>query len=169
MVIDRAVSISEYSAQTDGDTAMGLGFGRYKNKAGYCAAVLEVRATEVLSVPRMWLVADVGEAIDPDGVLAQLEGGAIQTLSWCLKEEGPIVNGAPHVPDWEHYPILRFSEVPEIVAVLMGPQDAPPLGAGEIAQGPVAGALACAVRRIFGLDSLRMPLTPDGIAKMLLQ
>jgi CO/xanthine dehydrogenase Mo-binding subunit len=167
-VIKRVVQMSGFSSETDGTTAMGLGFSRYKNKAGYCAAVIEVNATDRLVVPRLWVAADVGEAIDPDGVLVQIEGGAIQTLSWSLKEEVPIVNGAADLLDWEHYPILRFSELPEITVELIGPQEAPPLGAGEITQGPVAGALACAVRRLFRFDKIRMPLTADGIAKMLL-
>ncbi|WP_163269489.1 molybdopterin cofactor-binding domain-containing protein [Chelativorans alearense] len=163
-VIEKACEISAFTTDTDGETAMGLGFARYKNKAGYCAVVVKVSAGEMLAVPRLWAAADVGEVIDREGVLGQVEGGAIQALSWSLKEEVPIVGGAPDVPDWEHYPILRFSEIPEIEVVLTGDPRDPPLGAGEIAQGPVAGALAAAVRRLFGLDSLRVPLTPEGLA-----
>ncbi|WP_169052722.1 molybdopterin cofactor-binding domain-containing protein [Pseudooceanicola onchidii] len=167
-VIRRVVDLSGFATETDGDSAMGLGFARYKNKAGYCAVVLEVMAGESLSVPRLWAVADVGEAIDPDGVVAQIEGGAIQALSWSLKEEVPIIGGAPAVSDWESYPILRFSEIPEIKVALIGDPASPPLGAGEIAQGPVAAALATAVRRLFGLSSISVPLTPDALARQII-
>lgn len=166
--IERAVAVSGFTTETDGECAMGLGFARYKNKAGYCAVVLKVEAGECLRVPQLWAVADVGEAVDPDGVVAQIEGGAIQALSWSLKEEVRIVGGAPAVPDWDSYPILRFSEVPEIDVTLIGAPSDPPLGAGEIAQGPVAAALATAVRRLFGLSSVTVPLTPDGLARQIL-
>ncbi|WP_265516816.1 molybdopterin cofactor-binding domain-containing protein [Nitratireductor luteus] len=167
-VVEKARDMSGFTTDTDGETAKGLGFARYKNKAGYCAVVVEVSAGESLIVPRLWAAADVGEVIDREGVLGQVEGGAIQSLSWSLKEEVPIIGGAPDVPDWEHYPILRFSEIPVIEVALTGDPRDPPLGAGEIAQGPVAGALAAAVRRLFGLDSLRVPLTPEGLAGQML-
>ena len=166
-VIERVVALSGFTPEPGDDNAMGLGFARYKNKAGYCAVVVRIEAGELLRVPRLWAVADVGEAIDADGVIAQVEGGAIQALSWMLKEEAPIRGGAPAARDWEAYPILRFSEIPEIEVALLGTPADPPLGAGEIAQGPVAGAVATAVRRLFGLDHLASPLTPDRINALL--
>ena len=166
-VIERVVALSGFTPEPGDDNAMGLGFARYKNKAGYCAVVVRIEAGELLRVPRLWAVADVGEAIDADGAIAQVEGGAIQALSWMLKEEAPIRGGAPAARDWEAYPILRFSEIPEIEVALLGTPADPPLGAGEIAQGPVAGAVATAVRRLFGLDHLASPLTPDRINALL--
>src|SRR5436189_1598393 len=87
----------------------GIAFARYKNIGSYCAVLAEVEAGEVLRVKRLVVAADVGLAINPDGVANQLEGGAIQATSWTLKEEGRI--GAV---SWEDYPILRFSEVPAV-------------------------------------------------------
>ena len=64
----------------------GLGFARYKNMGAYCAAVAEIESADDIRVQKLTLAADVGEAINPDGVLNQLEGGAIQATSWALKE-----------------------------------------------------------------------------------
>src|SRR5262249_56900871 len=116
----------------------GIGFARYKNIGAYCAVLAEVEAGEVLRVRRLVVAADVGLAINPDGVANQLEGGAIQATSWTLKEEGRV--GAV---SWEDYPILRFSEAPA-VEVRLVKSDAPSLGAGEAAQGPTAAAIATA-------------------------
>src|SRR5438046_3766017 len=64
----------------------GLGFARYKNTGAYCAVVAEVEGAEDVSVKRLTIAVDVGEAINPDGVINQIEGGAIQATSRVLKE-----------------------------------------------------------------------------------
>ena len=64
----------------------GVGFARYKNTGAYCAVVAEIEGAEDIRVRRLTLAVDVGEAINPDGVINQIEGGAIQATSWVLKE-----------------------------------------------------------------------------------
>ena len=137
----------------------GVGFARYKNIGAYCAVLAEVEAGEVLRVKRLLVAADVGLAINPDGVANQLEGGAIQATSWTLKEEGRV--GAV---SWEDYPILRFSEVPA-VEVRLVKNDSPSLGAGEAAQGPTAAAIANALHDALGVRVRDLPLTPERIVK----
>ena len=137
----------------------GVGFARYKNIGAYCAVLAEVEAGEVLRVNRLFVAADVGLAINPDGVANQLEGGAIQATSWTLKEEGRV--GAV---SWDDYPILRFSEVPA-VEVRLVKSEAPSLGAGEAAQGPTAAAIANALHDALGVRVRDLPLTPERIVR----
>jgi CO/xanthine dehydrogenase Mo-binding subunit len=137
----------------------GVAFARYKNLGAYCAVLAEVEAGEVLRVKRLVLAADVGFVINPDGVANQLEGGAIQSASWTLKEEGRV--GAT---SWEDYPILKFSEVPPVEVTLVW-SDAPSLGAGEAAQGPTAAAIANALHDALGVRVRDLPLTPERIVK----
>ena len=137
----------------------GVGFARYKNIGAYCAVLAEVEAGEVLRVKRLVVAADVGMAINPDGVANQLEGGAIQATSWTLKEEGRI--GAA---SWEDYPILRFSEAPAVEVRLLT-NELPSLGAGEAAQGPTAAAIANALHDALGVRVRDLPLTPERIVK----
>jgi CO/xanthine dehydrogenase Mo-binding subunit len=137
----------------------GIGFARYKNLGAYCAVLAEVEAGEALRVTRLVLAADVGLAINPDGVANQLEGGAIQSASWTLKEEGRL--GAT---TWEDYPILKFSEVPPVEVFLLN-NDFPSLGAGEAAQGPTAAAIANALNDALGVRVRDLPLTPERIVK----
>ena len=167
-VLSRVAEVSGFTPERRETRAMGLGVARYKNKAGYCAVCVEIEADVAVRATRLWAVADVGEAIDPEGVLSQVEGGAIQALSWALKEEMPIENGSPAAMDWDSYPILRFSDLPEVHAELLSDPAHPPLGAGEIAQGPTGAAVACAVRRIFGLDDIAFPLTVERLSQRLL-
>jgi len=137
----------------------GLGFARYKNIGAYCAVLAEVEAGAELRVTRLTVAADVGLAINPDGVANQLEGGAIQSTSWTLKEEGRL--GATN---WEDYPILKFSEVPQVDVILVENQN-PSLGAGEAAQGPAAAAIANALHHALGVRVRDLPLTPERIVK----
>jgi CO/xanthine dehydrogenase Mo-binding subunit len=137
----------------------GTGFARYKNIGAYCAVLAEVEAGEALRVKRLVLAADVGLAINPDGVANQLEGGAIQATSWTLKEEGRM--GAV---SWEDYPILRFSEVPAVEVRLLT-NELPSLGAGEAAQGPTAAAIANALHDALGVRVRDLPLTPERIVR----
>jgi CO/xanthine dehydrogenase Mo-binding subunit len=137
----------------------GIGFARYKNLGAYCAVLAEVEAGEVLRVQRLVVAADVGLRINPDGVANQLEGGAIQATSWTLKEEGKV--GAT---SWEDYPILKFSEVPNVEVLLLN-NDFPSLGAGEAAQGPTAAAIANALHDALGVRVGDLPLTPERIVK----
>jgi nicotinate dehydrogenase subunit B len=101
--------------------------------------------------------------VNPDGVRNQIEGGLIQSTSWTLKEQVRFEDGRIASRDWAGYPILRFSDVPEIEIALIDRPDDPPLGAGEIAQGPMAAAIANAVHAAIGVRIRDLPLTRDRI------
>ena len=55
-----------------------------------------------------------GEAVNPDGVANQFEGGAIHGTSVALLEEVRFDRRRVTSDNWEGYPILRFSEVPKV-------------------------------------------------------
>ncbi|MGH7112795.1 MAG: molybdopterin cofactor-binding domain-containing protein, partial [Stellaceae bacterium] len=114
----------------------GIGFARYKNLAAYAAVVAEVEVDQQVRVLRVWCAADAGLVVNPDGALNQLEGGIIQATSWALKEGVRLDGAGISSRDWESYPVLRFSEVPETIAELVEPAaDRPPLGSGDAAGG----------------------------------
>ena len=64
----------------------GIAFARYKNTGAYCAVVAEVEAGREIRVRRLALAVDVGLVVNPDGLANQIEGGAVQAVSWTLKE-----------------------------------------------------------------------------------
>jgi nicotinate dehydrogenase subunit B len=144
----------------------GIAFARYKNIAGYCAVALEVevnRTTGGIKVIRAVASADVGHIVNPDGVVNQIEGGLIQSLSWSLKEEVKFDDTRVQSSNWAGYPILKFSEVPPIDVVLIDKPGAPFLGTGEASQGPTGAALANAVFDAVGVRYRRLPLTPERV------
>ena len=148
----------------------GLGLARYKNRQCCAAVVAQVSVddeTAEIRVERLWIAADAGRVIDPDGLRNQLEGGAVQALSWCLKEAVAFDAGAAVASrDWSSYPILLFSEVPEIETVLLDHPELEPSGAGEATVGPTSGALANAVFAATGLRIRDLPMTPDRLREV---
>ena len=63
-------------------------------------------------IPRIVSAVDCGEAVAPDSIRNQTEGGIIQSLSWTMYEEVNFDNTRITSSDWSTYPILRFSAVP---------------------------------------------------------
>ena len=162
-VLERAAAMADWGAAVPEGRGRGLAFARYKNTSAYCAVVAEIDLAAEPRATQLWIAVDVGEAINPDGVANQIEGGAVQATSWTLKEEVAFSREAVTSTSWETYPILRFSEVPEVTVEIVTRPDQPPLGAGECAQGPTAAALANAVHAALGVRVRQMPITRDRI------
>ena len=141
----------------------GVAFARYKNTGAYCAAIAEIEGAEEISVRKLTLAVDVGEAINPDGVINQIEGGAIQAVSWVLKERVRFDRQRITSTSWTEYPILRFSEVPDVEVEVIQRSDMDPVGAGEAAHGPVTAAIANAVFDALGVRVRDLPITRDRI------
>jgi len=148
---------------------LGLAVARYKNRAAYAAVVAEVTVQETVTVDRVWCAADAGLVINPDGARNQLEGGIIQAISWTLKEQVKLGEHGIVSLDWDSYPILRFSEVPEIHAELVDGAGNPSLGVGECSVGPTAAAVGNAVAHALGVRLHDMPLTRERIMAALLK
>jgi Molybdopterin-binding domain of aldehyde dehydrogenase len=159
-VIARAAAISVWRAD---NLSLGIAYARYKNTGAWCCVVAQVELTEKVNVRKLWIVADVGLAISPDGVLNQLEGGAIQATSIAIKEDAKFAYDSSISPNWENYSILKFSEIPEVTVELITNTE-PNLGAGEAATAPVIAAIHNAVTRSLGVPIRRLPLTPETIS-----
>jgi CO/xanthine dehydrogenase Mo-binding subunit len=141
----------------------GIAVAHYKNTGAYCAVAVDVEVAADVRVTRVVAAVDVGLAINPDGVRNQIEGGIVQAIGATLREQVVFSTDGVTSVDWEHYPILRFSDVPPIHVALVGDIADPPVGAGEAAQGPTAAAIANAVRQAIGLRILDLPLTRERI------
>jgi CO/xanthine dehydrogenase Mo-binding subunit len=163
-VIETCAAMAGWS---EGDSR-GIGFSRYKNKAAWCACIAEVAVEEEVRLTRVWCAVDGGLIINPDGARNQVEGGIIQGASWALKERVPFADGRIAARGWADYPILRFSEVPEIEIALIDAPGEPALGMGEVAHGPIAAAIGNAMARTLGTRLRQLPLTRERIVTALL-
>jgi CO/xanthine dehydrogenase Mo-binding subunit len=162
-VIQSAARRANWKPRQQAGVGYGIGFARYKNTGAYCAVVAEVEGAEDIRVRRLTIAVDVGEAINPDGVINQIEGGAIQATSWVLKEQVRFDRERITSNTWSSYPILRFSEVPEVQVELISRPELDPVGAGEAAHGPTTAAIANAVFDCLGVRVRNLPITRDSL------
>jgi CO/xanthine dehydrogenase Mo-binding subunit len=141
----------------------GFAYARYKTLAAYCAMAFEVdveRDTGRVRVVRAVAAIDSGEAVNPDGIRNQTEGGIIQSISWTLFESVAFDRTRIVSRDWASYPILRFTDLPDLVNVhVINRPGAPFLGTGEAAQGPTAAAIANAIADATGVRLREIPFT----------
>ncbi len=167
-VLDAVVQRSTWWGQRDQEPegiGHGLAWARYKNMGAWCAVIARVQVDERVRVLNLDLAVDVGMVVDLDGVINQIEGGAVQSTSWTTKEQVTFDRQAITSNEWLTYPVLRFSEVPEVRVHVIDRPEEPPLGAGEAAQGPVAAALGNAVFDALGVRVRELPLTPDTLLR----
>lgn len=139
----------------------GFAFARYKNLAAYLAVAVEAQVGRDgrIRLRRAVAAVDCGEAVNPDGVRNQIEGGILQATSWTLKESVAFDRRRITSRDWASYPILRFEDVPDSIEVSVADRRGEPfLGVGEAAQGPTAAAIANAVADAAGVRVRELPL-----------
>ncbi len=145
----------------------GFAFARYKNLGAYLAVALEIelwRDIGKVRVVRAVAAVDSGEAVSPDGIRNQIEGGVIQSISWTTLEQVNFSGDHVASPDWAGYPILRFADVPESVEVHIVDQPGQPfLGTGEAAQGPTAAAIGNAIMDATGVRCRELPFSIERL------
>ena len=145
----------------------GFAFARYKNLGAYAAVAVEIaveRETGAIRIVRAHVAVDSGQAVSPDGIRNQIQGGFVQSASWTLYEAVTYGPGGITSRDWGSYPILRFQAAPGQVEVhVMDRPGQPFLGTGEAAQGPTAAALANALADATKVRLRELPLTADRV------
>ncbi len=145
------------------DRGFGFAFARYKNLGAYCAIAMEIevaRETGALHLLRVVAAVDSGQAVNPDGIRNQIEGGIVQATSWTLQEQVGFAAGRRTSFDWSAYPILRFADTPGRVEVhVIDRPGAPFLGTGEAAQGPTSAAIGNALADALGRRVRDLPIS----------
>jgi CO/xanthine dehydrogenase Mo-binding subunit len=142
-----------------------LAYARYKNTGAFCAVVVELVVAEKVRLHKLWIAADLGHVVDADGAANQLEGGALQAASWALCEAAQLGPQGIASNDWTRYPILKFSDMPEVSVALMPGDEHASLGAGECSAGPTCAAVANAIFDAIGVRVRNMPFTPDNLMR----
>lgn len=149
------------------DRGFGFAFARYKNLAAYCAVASEIEVnpeTGRARLVRAVAAVDSGQVINPDGLINQIEGAIVQSMSWTLYESVSFDDTRITSIDWQTYPILRFNAVPDSVEVhVINRPGQPFLGSGETGQGPAAASIANAIANATGKRLRNLPLTRKRI------
>jgi nicotinate dehydrogenase subunit B len=149
-------------------TREGQGFGLAvaNEKGSYVATCAEVavdRASGSVRVVRLVEAFECGAIVNPDGLRNQVVGAMIQGLGGALFESIEFENGRITNPRFSRYRVPRFSDVPEIEAVLLDRKDIPSAGAGETPIMAVAPAIGNAIFDATKIRLHTLPLVPSTL------
>jgi nicotinate dehydrogenase subunit B len=154
------------SGRSDKDVVTGRGLGLGTHHVSYGAAVADIevnKRTGVITVKKLYGALDAGLVINPGLVENQIVGQMIQSVSRLLKEEVTFDAKGVTSLDWNSYPILRFSEHPEIIPIVVQRMDEPSTGAGEEVMGAAVAAISNAFYDATGVRMRQYPLTPARV------
>ena len=148
------------SAMAQNGRGFGFAFARYENLGAYLALAVEIeieRKTGRVRLVRAVAADDSGTAVNPNAIENQIQGGIIQSASWTLYEQVSFNSAGITSIDWRTYPIMRFSDAPDLIEVHVIDRPGQPfLGTGEASQGPTSAAIANAIAHATGVR-LRVP------------
>lgn len=155
-VIEKVTEISDWSSAQNNGSALGIAV--VKSYGSYVAQVAEVEVVDKkITVKKVWCVIDCGQAIDPGGVRAQMEGGIIYGLSAALFGEITINKGRVAQSNFHNYRILQAEQAPDIKVVIIN-SGAELGGVGEPGLPPVAPAVGNAIFAAVGTRLRQLPL-----------
>lgn len=137
----------------------GLGIACAYVFGAYVAHAIEVAPTaDGIDIHRVVCVADVGRAINPLGLEAQLQGATMDALSTALNLAITVKDGKVQQAGFRDYPIAATQPMPYEVETVIVPSTADPSGASVVGVPSVAPALANAVFRATAVRVRRLPL-----------
>jgi isoquinoline 1-oxidoreductase beta subunit len=140
----------------------GLGVALVESFSTIVAQVVEVdMSQETPRVVHVWAAADAGFAVNPDGFIAQIEGGVIYGLTAAIYGDITVENGAIAQSNFHDYPMMRMNDAPAISVRIIN-SNAPLGGGGEPGTPPVAPALANAIFAAKGVRMRALPLVGSG-------
>jgi isoquinoline 1-oxidoreductase beta subunit len=120
-------------------------------------AEVTVAPDGVLRVDRIFCAIDAGLVINPQQVIAQMEGGALFATTTALMSAIRVRDGAVVESNFHDFPIQRLANAPD-VAVEIVESDLPPCGVGEPGVVPTAAAIANAIHAATGRRLRSLPL-----------
>ncbi|MDB5395714.1 MAG: molybdopterin-binding domain of aldehyde dehydrogenase family protein [Rhodospirillales bacterium] len=137
----------------------GRGLAVHRSFLSYAAAIIVVTVAEngQISIPRIDLVIDCGQVINPDRVKALMEDSIMYGLGFALYGEVTVKNGAVEQRNFDDYPVARAVITPEM-HIHVVPSGHPPTGAGDPAVPVIAPALCNAIFAATGKRIRTLPI-----------
>ena len=160
----RTLKVLELAAEASGwGSPLPQGVGRgimVQNAFGSFLSVVceaEVAGGGHIRLRRITAAMDCGQAVNPDSVKAQIQGGLVFGMTAALYGEITFENGRVQQSNFNNYRMLRMDETPPIEVHIVD-SDEKPGGLGETGTAAAFPALANAVFAASGVRIRRLPL-----------
>lgn len=129
----------------------------------YVAQVAEVSvAGEQVRVHNVWCAVDCGIAVNPDIVVAQIQGGIGFGLGAILKSQITLEEGVVQETNFDGYEVLTIGEMPHVEVAIIE-SDEKPMGVGEPGVPPIGPAVANAVAAATGQRIRVLPFSRNTL------
>ena len=147
------------STPSAGDGRVGQGIALLAGFGSFLAAVVEVAVADDgdVRVRRIVCAADVGVVVNPDTVVAQIQGGTIFGLGTILYDAITVADGRVQQSNFHDFRLPRIDDIPVIETHLVDSAEKPG-GIGEPGTVVVQPAIANAVFAATGVQPTRMPI-----------
>jgi isoquinoline 1-oxidoreductase subunit beta len=156
-VLNRAAEIAGWGSPMAPGRGRGIAIEEcYRSVVAQVAEVTVAGDGEV-RVDRIFCAIDAGLIINPDQVVAQMEGGALFGATSALMSEVTVEQGAVLETNFHDFPIQRLANAPEVIVAIVE-SDEPPCGVGEPGVVPTAAAIANAIHAATGTRLRSLPL-----------
>ena len=166
-IVETVAGMAGWTRERTG-RALGIAYTHYVDTAA--AAIAEIsyqQKQEKIVVHSVWVAADVGLAIQPDNVRAQLEGGIVHGLGYTLSERITIKNGLIQQRNFHDYSVMRMADAPAVHIELLHSGRAP-TGVGETGSILAPAAVANAFAALTGKRLRHLPFTSDRIGSVMM-
>ena len=147
--------MSGWTGKTPDGVGRGVAF-TYSFGTPVAQVIEVVDEAGTIRINKAWIACDMGIALDPDNVKAQMSGGMIYGLSAAVSEEITFTDGAVDQMNFPDYDALRMFNTPLVEVRVLETQDRIG-GAGEPGTPPAAPALANALFDLSGKRLREMP------------
>lgn len=165
-VLNAVAETADWGRRRDG-RGLGVSYGHHGESKLACMVEASVDAPSGgVTVHNVWIAADVGIAIQPENVEAQLQGGALFGLSNALMERITIREGLVQQSNFHDYPVLRMNQAPPVHVRLLRNHE-PPTGVGETGTVVASAALANAFAAATGRRLNHLPFIPERVKAVL--
>ncbi len=162
-VLDKAAEMAGWDKPLPEGHGRGIAF--VPSFGTIVAEVAEVDMTGAKpKVKKIYVAADPGFAVNPDGFAAQMESSIAYGLTATLYGEISVKDGAVQQSNFHDYPILRINEMPEVEVGIINGDHKRLGGAGEPGLPPLAPAVTNAIFAATGKRVRELPLSKVDFA-----
>ena len=143
---------------------MGRGIAVHESFGSYVAEVAEVSVNKdgQVKVHRVVIACDCGQVVNPDTVVAQMEGGMVYGLTAALYGEITLMDGRVVQRNFYDYKMLRMNEMPKCEVYIV-PSTEKHGGVGEPGTPPIAPAVVNAIFAATGKRVRSLPIRPEEL------